>query len=160
MVNKQLDKLVRDISGMSMPATPRKNKQPPRSRSENRQSTKQSRQEMSRGSMSQMPTAPESPELKRKIGLVTKNVIESYQDPKNDDKFCLPCTLNTARQFELDLERIQTELKAIRKQRNTLNKAAMLAAKAVQRQVKVCAKRRFPNDMRMEERFNEVANKM
>ena len=37
MVNKQLDKLVRDISGMSMPATPRKSRQiGNRSRSENR----------------------------------------------------------------------------------------------------------------------------
>ena len=36
----------------------------------------------------------------------------------------------------------------------------MLAAKAVQKQVKVCAKRKFPYDMRMEERFNEVATKM
>ena len=63
MVNKQLDKLVRDISGMSMPATPRKDKQVAnRSRSENRQSTKQSRNEISRGSMSQIPTAPDSPE--------------------------------------------------------------------------------------------------
>ena len=84
--------------------------------------------------MSQIPTAPDSPEQRRKTGgLVAKNVIESYQNPTNDDKFCLPCTLNTAREFELDLERIQKDLKAIRKARNQMNKQAMLAAKAVQK---------------------------
>ena len=96
--------------------------------------------------MSHQPSAANSP-IRRKPGQA-KPVYETFLNPINDDKFCLPCTLTTARQFELDIEKIKKDLKDLRKRRKKQDKKAMLAVKEIRSQIQVCAKRKFPHDMR------------
>ena len=94
-----------------------------------RRSVKYSRNDGSKLSMSanHAQTTGNSPN-RRKIGH-DKPVFETFLNPANDDKFCLPCTLSTARQIEFDLERIKKDLKEVRKCRKKLNKKAMLESK-------------------------------
>ena len=68
--------------------------------------------------------------------------------------------MTTAREIELDIERIKRELKEVRKCRKRQTKKAMEAAKETKSMIKECAKRRFPQDMRLVAKFTELASKM
>ena len=116
MVKKEILRLIKDISGMSLEASPEIEvlAVKKRSSSVDKRNIKKTRNELGKRSSSVPPGPVDGSPFTRKPGSSIKPVDESYHHPNNKDKFCIPLTLKTARELETEMEKLKAELKALR----------------------------------------------
>ena len=87
-------------------------------------------------------------------------VDQTYNSSKNQDKFCRPLTLVTARLLESDIEKIKRELKELRQKHVKQKNKSQMKGKEMLKHIKRCAKRRYPHDPQYAEKFIEIAKKI